>query len=309
MAPPEHPPAARRDPRTSRPTVVAPHHRSGGHISGAVLVSVVVHVGLVIFLANALEIPAPFGRLFSAPREVTAERLTYVELPAGSGASPNAAPAVPGGAAATPPEPVPTAAAVAQSRAAPLITPSALPPVGAAPTGGARAGGGATGAAAGLVPAYTDQRVWTRPGTPVLGLPGTTAEQIDSLIALDFNVLRDSAEVEASRRRPGDWTFERNGKKYGIDRQFIRLGKFSLPTAILGLLPLNAQANPIQLERDRRTSQMRIEIQDQGRRRRDEADFRAIVDNIRERKDRERAAARSTTARQEPAGPEGTRDP
>ena len=46
--------------------------------------------------------------------------------------------------------------------------------------------------------------------------------------------------AEANRgRSPRDWTIERNGQKYGLDSQYIYLGKFKLPSAILAALPFN----------------------------------------------------------------------
>ncbi|MHB1223033.1 MAG: hypothetical protein ACYC2G_03145, partial [Gemmatimonadaceae bacterium] len=108
--------------------------------------------------------------------------------------------------------------------------------------------------------------------------------------------LRDSAAVEAGRRRPGDWTFERGGQKYGIDERYIRLGKFSLPTAVLGFLPLNQQANPTRLDEGRRLSGVRKEIDEQALRRRNDTDFKDVVKSIRERKDRERTARRAAEA-------------
>ena len=52
---------------------------------------------------------------------------------------------------------------------------------------------------------------------------------------------------------PGDWTTEKDGKKYGIDQQRIYIGDVSIPTSILALLPVNrgrnAQTNVYAAER------------------------------------------------------------
>jgi hypothetical protein len=101
----------------------------------------------------------------------------------------------------------------------------------------------------------------------------------------------DSIAVAAGRRKPGDWTFERDGKKYGIDPNYIHLGNFSIPTAVLGLLPLNAQANPILAERNKASYQLNSDIRSQAQRGMNEADFKKAVKSIRERKEREKAAA------------------
>ena len=116
------------------------------------------------------------------------------------------------------------------------------------------------------------------------------AGRVEQMIAEDFASLRDSAAIEAAKRRPGDWTFERNGRKWGMDEQFIHLGRLSIPTPLLGLLNLgDVQANPIQEQRARAFSGMARESREQGLRMQNEKDFRDVVRDIRERKDRERA--------------------
>jgi hypothetical protein len=71
----------------------------------------------------------------------------------------------------------------------------------------------------------------------------------------------------------------------------IRLGDFSLPTALLALMPLNVQANPIQNERAMRLNSMRSEIQYQAARMARDDEFRQAVRALRERKERERREA------------------
>ena len=124
------------------------------------------------------------------------------------------------------------------------------------------------------------------------------AEKLDSLIASDLVSVRDSMAAVAAQRKPGDWTFERNGRTYGIDQRFIHLGKFSLPTAVLGMLPLNQQANPSELERSRRLGPEFGESRAQGVRRAADEDFKDVVKSIRARKERERNERRSRHAAQ-----------
>jgi len=95
----------------------------------------------------------------------------------------------------------------------------------------------------------------------------------------------------------GDWTFEKNGQKYGIDQQFIRLGRFQIPTALLALLPLNRmQANPIAMERDRNAAYMRADIMYHAQAAMNEEQFRKAVLAIRDRKERERRQRTSPTS-------------
>jgi hypothetical protein len=69
------------------------------------------------------------------------------------------------------------------------------------------------------------------------------------------------------------------------------LGPVSIPTALLALLPLNIQGNPMTMERDRAYAAMRRDIYWHAHQGVNEADFAKAVRSIRERKERERAAA------------------
>jgi hypothetical protein len=179
---------------------------------------------------------------------------------------------------------------------APTIVPKGLPdlPRPFRP-GDEEAGSGpivATGGPArGIRPQFTDPRVWA-PAAPVVQMPLTGTRKLDSTLATRLGALNDSIALVPKEREPGDWTVERDGKKYGIDGKFIRLGKFQLPTAALALLPLNQTANPGQTERARAIGQIRSEILDQAARGARDDDFRAAVKALRERKDKERAAAK-----------------
>ena len=129
--------------------------------------------------------------------------------------------------------------------------------------------------------------VFLRAGVEVEGAPRDMWER-----ALELGTTH-----HRSRPSPGDiaffdQTFDRNGKKYGIDPKMIRLGDFSIPTALLALLPMNnVQANPTGIERARRLSSMRTEIMEQADRRARDDDFYAAVRALRLRKEKERAEA------------------
>jgi hypothetical protein len=104
----------------------------------------------------------------------------------------------------------------------------------------------------------------------------------------------------AEGRKPGDWTFEKNGKKYGVDEKYIRLGKISIPTAILALLPINTTGNPTMNDRNKLQNQLHADIFWNAQRGMNEADFKKAVRSIRERKEREREAQKKTREADQP---------
>src|SRR6185437_11565989 len=97
-------------------------------------------------------------------------------------------------------------------------------------------GGG--GPSRGVRPSYSDGRLWTPPAG-IVETPKTVAQTIDSLIAEGIAPYNDSVAAAARRRDPTDWTIEKGGYKWGIDKRAIRLGPVSIPTALLAMLPLN----------------------------------------------------------------------
>jgi hypothetical protein len=191
----------------------------------------------------------------------------------------------------------------------PTETPTTIAPPPAQPTAPVIDGGsgplvGGGGPTKGIRPSYTDPRVWMRPDGPAVGplVPQSPSDQLDTLLALTVRRWQDSVVAANGGRPPGDWTFEKNGKKYGIDQQFIRLGKFSIPTAVLALLPLNVQANPGNIERARTLGWMRQDIMDQAARAEREDEFRAAVKALRERKERERREKAAAQGAGKPPG-------
>ena len=154
---------------------------------------------------------------------------------------------------------------------------------------------GTGGPSRGVRPQYTDPRVWEPPGQ-VVAAPKTVAQTIDSLIADAIAPYNDSVAAVAQRRDPADWTVQKGGYKWGIDKRTIHLGPFSIPTALLAMLPLNIQGNPTTMERDRSFAAMNRDISVHAQQAINEADFMKAVRSIRERKERERAAALAGTS-------------
>ena len=254
--------------------------------SGSFLFSVAIHAALAVLLANVV---VHYEILFEhAPRSVPplAESVTYVTVSPPAGAA--------GGTTAAPPAKAtePTRRIVAPSRVPAGVT----PPAGETPSSGTPGGvdggtgaGGGVGPATGIVPGPVDPR---------LGMGGkffypaqkTVAERADSAVKATILAYNDSVATAAANqgRKPGDWTFDRNGKKYGIDGSKIYLGKFWIPSAVLAALPIRAQANPGEAASNRLVSTHRGEVLLHAQSQFQDQEFKTAVKRIRERKDRER---------------------
>jgi hypothetical protein len=259
----------------------------------------VVQLLLIAIIVPALIVPITFELLRDdAGNAVRPERISFIMAAPRGGAVETEAPRA--GGDGRPPGDRPADANAPAAPVAPLVAPTEVPtavfpqrgPVRADPAGtGPIIGGG--GPTRGIQPSFTDRRLWL-PESEIIQAPAeqfTRADSLRMMLAERTAEYLDSLARLPSDARPGDWTFERNGKKYGIDQGYIRLGDFSLPTALLAALPLNAQANPIARERVLRLDAMRAEIQMQSARMARDDEFRAAVRALRERKERERKEA------------------
>jgi hypothetical protein len=258
----------------------------------SIALSIAIHL-VVIALIASITFRYPISALLGPAREqLNAERIQYVRV------QPEASPPAGGGGASRAPR-VPKKTPPPPRLAAPSAIPSALPPVpppsassvagadsGAAT--GSGTGSGAPGVATGVDPALPDPRIELRPN--LLRLPLTTAQRNDSAVKAIYMAYRE-AEIAAEENRgrsPRDWTFERNGQKYGLDSQWVYLGKFKIPSAILAALPFNyggVDGNRIIQARNASWIRDDIYMHSQGM---SEDDFRAAVKRIRERKEREK---------------------
>ncbi|MEO8192241.1 MAG: hypothetical protein ABI681_00220 [Gemmatimonadales bacterium] len=280
-----------RDSRSPEPD------RSPRRPSRALVLSVALHLVLAFALVRYLVSPAAFMMIFGRAHspEVPAERIGFLRLPKSSG------PPVAGRSGGdgrpvskTPPKRLvaPTAIPTTIAPAPPSAPQSAEPEQGSGPLVGTG------GPARGIRPSYSDPRVWVAPGD-IVAAPKSAKEKLDSAIASIVAPFNDSVAIASGQRKPGDWTFERGGRKYGIDPQFIRLGKVSIPTALLALLPINTTGNPTMNDRNRAQNQLHSDIFWQAQRGMNEADFKKAVKSIRERKEREKAAAEKQTRQAE----------
>jgi hypothetical protein len=274
-------------------------YRIRGRSRASLLVSLGIHVAVVAALINVVfryDIRS-LGVVEDRAR-ATPERLRYVRVapePAGGGA-----------AVASLASTGPTATIRLRSpRRVPvgIARPSAST-AAAAPGVEDRAGGTGRGtdvtAATGVQPSYTDPRLWPQPG-PFTPVPKTAAQRADSAVKAAFGLFADSMATAAANkgRAPGDWTrTDKDGRKWGWDQSGIHLGKVKIPQAVLALLPLNVQSNPTFNDpvTARETAFRRADIQYHANRAVSEDEFRRAVKRIRERKDRERAAAKADKA-------------
>jgi hypothetical protein len=179
---------------------------------------------------------------------------------------------------------------------APLRVPTSIAPV-SPPTGGQPGGvdggkgvGSDVTSLTGITPGLPDPRLTTDPHA-FFPEPKTHAERVDSAIKATILAYNDSIEklMRARGKEPGDWTFEKNGQKWGIDGNKIYLGKYAIPSAVLAALPIRlGQANPGEGFTDRLAPTRRADLMLHADAAYHDEEFNSAVKRIRERKDRER---------------------
>ncbi len=158
----------------------------------------------------------------------------------------------------------------------------------------------------GVRPGYTDERVWRGTvgnggdGSGGAARRGDRADNLDSIIAGAIMGAADSLDSIARAsgkygRKPGDWTkTDKNGRKWGWDDKGIRLGKYTLPNALLALLPMNAataagmSANPVGMAAGARINAASADIQRMSARGMGDAEFKRIVKEMDARHDTQR---------------------
>ena len=276
--------------------------KSERRIDGSLLVSIALHIVVGAALVLILSIPNPIQQWFTMNHgePPTVEHITYVAAPsAASTRGQNGGDNIP---------------VRGKTRARPLVAPTTIPttvppaPVSDEPPSGSGPVVGAGAPGEGVVPSYGDPRVWAPTG-PVYYAPKTQAERLDSAISIRVFAHNDSMALYNSGKKPGDWTFEKNGEKYGMDSQKIYLGKLALPTALLALLPLNVQGNPARYQNDRMKESQRQEIYLNAQRAMDNDEFKIAVKEIRQRKDREHKAELAVKHAQQQAEQQALQDP
>ena len=118
-------------------------------------------------------------------------------------------------------------------------------------------------------------------------LAGKSMDEVaDSLVAVMVQQYIDALAAERANpaNRPPSWTTTIGGKKVGIDGQWIYIGPIKLPTALLGLLPINMQGNPTQAEMNKRLNAMREDLFFAARRAATLEEFKKNVAELRKQK-------------------------
>lgn len=161
-----------------------------------------------------------------------------------------------------------------------------------------------------LGPAFGDGRLWVRP------LPFTPADlaarigggapqsTIDSIVSEMIQGYLDATAAGMGAPAPASWVTSIGGQTVGVDPAWIHLGPVKLPTFLLGLIPLNVQANPQQAAQARRWADMRQMIQLQGARDAALDDIGRAARELRERREAEREFERNQRT-PPPGGGEG----
>jgi hypothetical protein len=193
---------------------------------------------------------------------------------------------------------------------APVRVPTVIaPPQPSAPgtAGGVTDGlgmGGGIGPATGIVPGDPDPRL-SADAHQFFPVPKTHAQRVDSAVHAVIYAYNDSVARAAALagKKPGDWTFEKNGQKWGVDGNKIYLGKFAIPSAVLAALPIRITANPGETLTDRLVTTHRGEVLEHAAAAYHDDEFKSAVKRIRERKDKERREKQE--GRTIAGGPEG----
>lgn len=251
--------------------------------SGSLLLSLAVH-GLVAVLLLNIVFHYDFSSLRQAREPAPpVEQITYIAVMPGGGAL--------GGTSSGAPA---RAEQPSRGLVAPPRVPTVMPtpqPSGGTPGGviGGTGVGGGVGPTSGIVPADPDPRLVADP-RQFFPVPKTQAQRTDSAVHAIIFAYNDSVAraAAAAGREPGDWTFEKGGKKWGLDGRNIYLGKFAIPSAVLAALPLRIQGNPGEALNDRLVGTRRGEVAEHAASQYHDVEFKDAVKRIRERKDRER---------------------
>jgi hypothetical protein len=287
----------------------------------AILAAVAVNVVAALILLSAASLD-PRVREFLAffDEEIPQEQLTFVETPSAVEPEP-ARPVEP----PRPRDPGVLADRDAVSRGpelaapdAPVAAPSAPRFVEAGDSVGGRVVSAGQAAVVGVRPGG-DPRLWSKADVEELqrrvrglaqagGVPG--ARELDSVITVTLLAAKDSLDSLAVLQNWGpmtaDWTKkDSKGGTWGVDASGIRLGKVTIPSALLGLLPMGAQqamsGNPIAADRARRIGYAQQDIARFRQSGPGNDMFKMLVEELRERKDREREARRRLNAQERAA--------
>ncbi len=289
-------------------------NRRGPRNPRAIVVAVLVHLVVAVVLVRTVSVNTAFRRYIGLdPQPTSQEQLTFVETaPVEPPVVEPPRPRDPGivadrNAVSRGPELAPPDAPVAAPRryveAGDTVAGQVLSPEGAA-VFGLKPGG--------------DPRLWTPADVESLqrslrsaalygGVPG--ARELDSVISFTLLAAKDSLDSLNVLRSWGpttaSWTKkDANGGTWGMDASGIRLGKVTIPSALLALLPAGVQqgmgfagGNMTAMDRQRQLAAAQSDIARFRESGPGNDMFKTLVEELRERRDREREARRRLNAR------------
>ena len=143
-------------------------------------------------------------------------------------------------------------------------------------------------------PGLAEGKLWVRP----LPLPPrdlaqrltrTKAELVDSAVTQIVQAYLDSIASDPSSRNQGlpSWTTEIAGKKFGLDSKNIYIAGLKIPAAVLALLPIPA-GNIDQNRAYNHLMDLRTDLMYAAQRAQNMEEFKTMIRELRERKERER---------------------
>ncbi|HEX5962166.1 MAG TPA: hypothetical protein VFY42_00425 [Gemmatimonadales bacterium] len=164
-------------------------------------------------------------------------------------------------------------------------------------------------AASRIGPGLADGRLWVRP----LPLPPrelaqrltqTRAELLDSAVSAIVQAYLDSIASDPASKNVGlpSWTTEIAGKKFGLDSKNIYIAGLKIPAAVLALLPISG-GNIDQNKAYNRLMDLRADLLYAARRAETLEEFKQIIREIRQRKEREREMERNQRTAPPPETP------
>jgi hypothetical protein len=159
-------------------------------------------------------------------------------------------------------------------------------------------------------PGLADGRLWVRP----LPLPPrelaqrltrSQAELLDSVVSAVVQAYLDSIASEPATKNAGlpSWTTEIAGRKFGIDSKNIYIAGIKIPAAVLALLPLSGGGNIDQNRAYNRLMDLRQDLLYAAQRAETMEEFKQIIREIRQRKERERELERNQRTAPPPEKP------
>jgi hypothetical protein len=158
-------------------------------------------------------------------------------------------------------------------------------------------------------PGLAEGRLWVRP----LPLPPqelaqrltrSKAELVDSAVTHIVQAYLDSIASDPASRNQGlpSWTTEIAGKKFGLDSKNIYIAGLKIPAAVLALLPIPA-GNIDQNRAYNHLMDLRTDLMYAAQRAQNMEEFKTMIREMRERKEREREFQRNQRTAPPPEEP------